>query len=336
MPVATAVHRHFDPRNSAVIGNGIALNPHRPGGQPLARTGRADRGVKRHGIDRQTLAPVDGVARHIGGKQLVVVRLDRCVGRRVAHLDPCQPFGAAHACIARHHHAERGAVFGRQRLAVHRPGNEDVGLPRLVHGDRDPEQGFLALHVHLVGAGERHEQVGRIRRAHRIENIGQAYAGPLSIADRADIPRIARRLADLLEVRAPVTRALEHGCHRVRGKRSFKFFHREGAARHARPAHLDPMIGGQIRHWPVAAHVEQRLRRQEPLDQRTGRRLGVVGIGTALDHICHGRLNVAGPRNASSLRDHRRRKAADHSDIQIRMTISNGWSYRSGCAIQAA
>ena len=114
---------------------------------------------------------------------------------------------------------------------------------------------------------------------------------------------------------------------------NIQFLYRERAARHARPAHLDPMIGGQIRHWPVAAHVEQRLRRQEPLDQRTGRRLGVVGIGFALDHIGHGRTNAASARIASSLQDHHRRKAADRSDIQIGMSRSNGWSYRSDCAI---
>ena len=333
LPLATTVYRHFDPRDAAIIGDGIALDPHLPGRQAFARAGHADRGVERHGIDGQTPAPVDGVARHIGGEQLVVVRLDRCVGRHVSHLDPCQPFGAAHAGIARHHHAERCAVFGRQRLAVHRPDEEDVGLPRLAHGDRYPEQGFLALHVHLVRAGERHEQVGRIRCADRIEHIGQAYAGPLCIADRADIPRITRRFSDLLEVSAPVAGALENCRHRPRGERSFQFLYRERAARHARPAHLDPMIGGQIRHWPVAAHVEQRLRRQEPLDQRTGRRLGVVGIGFALDHIGHGRTNAASARIASSLQDHHRRKAADRSDIQIGMSRSNGWSYRSDCAI---
>jgi len=227
-------------------------------------------------------------------------------------------------------------MFGRQRLAIHRPGEEYVGLPRLAHGDRYPEQGFLALHVHLVRAGERHEQLGRIRRADRIEHIGQAYAGPLRIADRAYVPRIAGGVGDLLEIGTPVAGALENRRYRARGKRALQFLHREEAARHAPPAHLDPMIGGQIRHRPVAAHVEQRLRRQKPLDQRTGRRLGIVGIRTALDHIGHGRSNVAGTRNASSLRDHRRRKAADRSDIQIGMTISNGWSYRSKYAIYDA
>lgn len=79
-------------------------------------------------------------------------------------------------------------MFGRQRLAVHRPGNKDVGLPRLVHGDRDPEQCFLAFDVHLVRAGERHEQVGRIRRTDGIQYVGQSYAGPFRIADRAHVP----------------------------------------------------------------------------------------------------------------------------------------------------
>lgn len=33
LPVATTVYRHFDPRDAAIIGDGIALDPHLPAGR---------------------------------------------------------------------------------------------------------------------------------------------------------------------------------------------------------------------------------------------------------------------------------------------------------------
>src|SRR5439155_15666520 len=121
----------------------------------------------------------DEAERHPGARARRSVYRQQPVGdvlkvalpRRRADLDPGEPLDAARADVAGHDHAQRRAVDGRERLAVHRPGEQDLAAARLVERDLATEApGGLCLWAE-VGAFEPDVR-GLAPRAGEREHVG--------------------------------------------------------------------------------------------------------------------------------------------------------------------
>ncbi len=93
---------------------------------------------------------------HVRRKHLVGHRL-KIIERRLAlRVNPRQPLHAARANEPRHHHAQRRAVRGRQRLAIHFVGQQHFFGARFVNRNRAAEAEGFSVARHFVQSGELH------------------------------------------------------------------------------------------------------------------------------------------------------------------------------------
>jgi hypothetical protein len=133
--------------------------------------------------------------------------------RARAELDPLEPLHAPRADVAGHHDAQRRAVHGRERLAVHAPREQDLGPARLVERDRAAE----TLRRLRLRAQVRALEADVRRLAQRLrdgEDVGERDAAPRRGPRRPGPPgRLAGDVADGEQARAPVPRALERRGH---------------------------------------------------------------------------------------------------------------------------
>ncbi len=137
-PCSATVTRDVDPDHRAISAYGVAADDGRSGFQTRASGRLADHRVERHGVDGVPRVRVGRLRGHIGWEKLVVAGLDRVVGRPVLHGDALQPFRAAHPGKPRHDGAQREAVLGQERGAVHRVGEQGLRCERLGEWDRGP------------------------------------------------------------------------------------------------------------------------------------------------------------------------------------------------------
>ncbi len=199
--------------------------------------------------------------------------------RCVADLDPLEPLHAPGADVAGDDDAQRRAVDRRERLAVHRPREQDLGAARLVERDRAAEAlrrlGLGAL-VRAVEADVR----SVLARRRQGEDVGEPDAGPRRGPGRARPPRrLARDVADRHEPGAAVARALQRRGHRARAERLAQRRERQRQLPLDQPVHPQaPGARVKLRHGAVAAHVERVGRRDRGLVERAEVRLGVEGL----------------------------------------------------------
>lgn len=111
-PVGAAIDGDLDARDRSAEGDRITRDFARAGADMRAVHRRADRSIERHLLDSQTPIPVRVLLRYRCRKELVVLGLDRRIGRAIAHLDARQPLGATNARITRHDEPQRCAMFG--------------------------------------------------------------------------------------------------------------------------------------------------------------------------------------------------------------------------------
>ena len=117
-------------------GERVAAHLDRAGRDRLA-VGRGQHvGVERDQAERH---PRARPRRPVLGQQPVGDVLEVALPGPRAHLDPLEPLDAARADVAGHDHAQRRAVDGRERLAVHLPGEQDLGPAGLLERDRAAE-----------------------------------------------------------------------------------------------------------------------------------------------------------------------------------------------------
>ena len=148
-------------------------------------------------------------------------------------------------------------MVGRYEVAVHRVGNDSIGLHRLRHGHGP-------LHGGLVQPRRHHVDRCRLdARAH--QDLAERNAGPLGDGIGAVTPRASLRHLSLvlLEEDAPVARALDEARHRHRRHAQQLVVADAQRVLHARPLHAQPpRLGVDDGCRPVVADVEQRCGRQ--------------------------------------------------------------------------
>ncbi len=278
-PAPAAVARHVHAPDRAAARHRPAAQHGASGRQDGVRGRLADRGVDRHLVDRLASAPIDRVGRpDVGGQQLVVGGLDRAGGGRVAHGDGGEPLGAADAGVARHHDAKGEAVLGRQRLTVHRGGEQDVRVQRLAHGDRRTVVEALAIVVAFVQGGEGDVQVRPVRGAGGAQHVDERDPRPGGVADRARSPWIAADRAGAPQVAATVAGALHHRRHGALAEPAAQVVERQGEGRGDEAGDAESVrVRLDRRHVAVATDVEVGLLRPEACPEPGGRGFGVVG-----------------------------------------------------------
>ena len=153
-----------------------------------------------------------------------VVLADQHVGRGVVagpeplagDLDPAQPLDARAADPAGREGAQGEAVVLRQDLAVERPGEQRVGVHRLLRGEDAAE---ASLRRGLVEADEQHAG-GVPADPRQLQHVAQGRPQPDAVADAPRPPLRPVRRAPLhpLEHRALVPRAFEVGNERAAGQ----------------------------------------------------------------------------------------------------------------------
>ena len=285
MPVAAAVCGDLDADDRAAGGDRVAADGERACGEAGVAGGFADRGVERHLVDDGAACPVDVVGGDAGREQAVVAGLHRVVGRVVLDGDRGEPFGAADAGIAGDDQAERVAVFGGERAAVHGPGEEDVFGEGLGDGDRDAEGSAV---FGQVGGFEGDVQSGVRVDAGGVKDAGERDAGPACVADGAGVPGVAGGGSGGLEVGAAVAGALQDGVDVARWGEGAELGHREVEG--AGDAAVDAEAVGAVVEFgdvAVAADVEVRRFGDEGGTQPGERGLGVVGTGAVDDEGGH-------------------------------------------------
>jgi hypothetical protein len=173
-----------------------------------------------------------------------------------------------------------------ERLAVHRPGEQDLGAARLVERDRTAEGlGWLRLRAD-VGAVE--ADVLRLgQRAGERQHVGERDAGPRRRAGRARTPRrLARDVADRDQARAPVAGALQRRGLGALPERLAQRRQREVELPLDEPVDVQPPRGRiDLRHRAVPAHVERVGGGQRPLGQRGEPGLGIERLVFVDDQI---------------------------------------------------
>ncbi len=139
-----------------------------------------------HGRDRhQTGQAVRAI------EEGIIERLEEAAERLLDHKDAREPFHRRHAVPAADDDAQREAVGGRQFLAIHAPGEQYLGLAGLVErqtsGKRNRAGRLRVGDRSGVGAFQ-HDLDGRFLDFGQIQNRGEGHAGPLGIADGAELP----------------------------------------------------------------------------------------------------------------------------------------------------
>ena len=244
-PGGAVVGRHLDPLHRAVARPGPALEHHRTGiEEPVAGVEVGD-----PGRDHQRAGP-HPAERLAGGAVRVVepvadallVALERLLQQG----DPRQPLDVGHAVPAGHHQAQREAVLGQQRRAVHLVGQQGVALQHL----RQRQRALEGLpHAALQSVVEPAEQ-----RLHGlgpdpglVQEPAKRRSGPLGGSDRAGQPGLAHGTG--LEQRPPVAGALE-GHRQAHPLARAEVVQRQGERSVDRAAHLQPervrLDGGDV------------------------------------------------------------------------------------------
>ena len=202
-------------------------------------------------------------------------------------------------------------MLERERLAVHRVGQDRVRVPRLVQRQAPLEADPAALGVHLAAVGAAEAHLDRARaHAGAIQDLGQRHAAPLRGAHRAELPPLARDRRD------------RRACGRCRRTRaspprsgSAGSAGRAGSATSGRSTSPDTVrrkVGGvEIGDREVVAHVEARGRHDDAADQLGQRRLAVERMGAVDDQARRRSRPGTSPRGrASPVLPARERRAA--------------------------
>jgi hypothetical protein len=177
-------------------------------------------------------------------------------------------------------------VHGRERLAIHRPGEQNLWTTRLVERDRATEAlDRVGLRAD-VGAPEADVRRAAQRTGER-EHIAERDAGPGRRAGRARTPRrLARNIADGDQTRAPVAGALQRRRLSACPERLAQRRQREVQFALDEPTNAQPPRGGvDLRHRTVPAHVERVCGGQRTLGQGGARRLCVERLLLVHDQI---------------------------------------------------
>ena len=174
----------------------------------------------------------------------------------------------------------------RERLAVHRPGKQDLGATRLVERDRATEAlGRLRL-LAKVGATEADVR-GLPQRAGEREHVGERDAGPRGGTSSTGTPRLlARDVADGHQTRAPVAGALQRRGHRALPQRLAQGDQRKVQLPFDGPMQVQPpRLGIDLRHRAVPPYVEGVRGGQRTLGQRREPGLGVERLLRVHDEV---------------------------------------------------
>ena len=182
LPVHAAVDRDVDLFDLAAAAPGQAADFIKPGRRHrLLRAGKGDDGFR--------LVDPGEAARFAVRHQLGVFRcLLPGVPRRVAELDPAQPFDADVALPTRNQDAQRISLLWPQRFAV--LGVDDKAIVE-AFGERQ-----AAVHAGAVGAFD-HDPFGFLLQPDLVEKGRERHAGPFGAADHAvgELQRVELRLA---------------------------------------------------------------------------------------------------------------------------------------------
>jgi hypothetical protein len=167
-------------------------------------------------------------------------------------------------------------VDRRERLAVHPPGEQDLGPARLVERDRATE-GLDRHGVHARVRADEADVRGIVERAGDRQHVGERDAGPRGRPGRTGTPRrLARDVADRHQPCAPVPGTLQRRDHLALPERLAQRRQREvQLALHEAVDAQAPGLGVDLRDRPVAAHVERVVGGQRALGQGGRPRLGV-------------------------------------------------------------
>ena len=283
-PPRAAVDRDVDPLDGALSARErVPAHLDRSGGDRFAVGRRQNVGVERDEAERHAGARA---RRAVLGKQPVGDVLEVAVPRLRADLDLLQPFDAARADVAGHDQSHRRTVHGRERLAVHPPGEQDLGAACLVERDRAAEAlGRLGLGA-LVGADEA-DMGTLLQRAGRREHVCQRDAGPGRSSRRAGPPRrLTRDVPDRHQARAAVAGALQRRDHPALAERLAQRRERQLELALHEPVDAQAPRGGvDLRDRPVPPDVERVGRGQRGLGQRGGAGLDVERLVFVDDQI---------------------------------------------------
>ena len=174
----------------------------------------------------------------------------------------------------------------RERLAVHRPGEQDLRATRLLERDRASEPlGGLRLGAQ-IGAVEADVR-GLAQRVGEREHVGKRDAGPSRGTGRARTPRrLARDVTDSDQARAPIARALQRRSHLALPERLAQGGKGKVQLPFDDPMHVQPPRGGvDLRHRSVPPHVKRVRGGQRTLRQRSEPSLGVERLLLVHDQI---------------------------------------------------
>ena len=183
----------------------------------------------------------------------------------------------------------------RQRLAVHLPGEQDLGAAGLLDRDRTAEA-LRRLRLRAEVCALEADVRGLRARAGQREHVRERHALPHRRAGRTGAPRrLAGDLADGDQTGAAVAGALQRRSDLALPERLAQ--RRVGQLQRAldQPVHPQPPRGRvKLRNRPVPAHVERVRGGQRPFGQRRGPGLDVERLLLVDDHV--GALAVAGHR----------------------------------------
>ena len=223
-PAPAAVDAHVDPFDRAEPRPGASAQVagtdfQQPiAGREVGDPGRDHQRAREHPRDRLPRV-VGRLAEAIAAGLLVALE------GLVEDGDPIEPLDAGHPVPAGHDQAQREAVLGRQRLAVHRVGDQHLVAKRL--GQR--QAALVLLHLAALEAPIEtpEEHLHRLPLEPRlVEQAAQRDAGPLGVPDRLQQPRLAERAGR--EPGAPVAGALQgHGEGRRRQRAQLRERQRE-------------------------------------------------------------------------------------------------------------
>ena len=152
---------------------------------------------------------------------------------------------------------------GRQRLAVHLGGEEDLRLHRLVERNRAAEVKPVAVALGVVEATEGGVP-GVGGGARRCQDVGQADPGPARVRDRFALPgELVRNRLRRRELAPPVAGALE-GCGDLVARKAGEIGERKGERLAHGALHFQPERRRvDRRDLAVVAHEEEVVRRHE-------------------------------------------------------------------------
>src|SRR5439155_3245223 len=182
-----AVDAHLDARDRRRAGPRNTANRQLAGGD--LRVGSRLRDERAHPLQRDRLADHRAVA-----LPLEEIRLALIVAGEgpVDNLDVGQPFDRGDPVPARDDETQRVAVLDRERLAVHRIGEERLELARVVEGEAalELDRVVSAGQRAAIGAAE-HDLARAGADSGAIEDLDERNARPFGRAHRAELPLLA-------------------------------------------------------------------------------------------------------------------------------------------------